>query len=234
MQDSHHETAAGGIITSPSIARRKRGRPLRSQTGQVNFGSPSASPVHGDDAIDPSLQDARQAASGRGRSRLGQSVHLPYTRSQSAAITAHDEDQSMHSTTEESEQQRQQEQAAADQYLLTHLAQHVNAGLSGLLPQRPLGMDTFADFLPAGENGDGSTMGAGFEGEEDEGEALVEIEQAAAEPKTSVLSRLKKGPTGSCDICGRTETTVWRKLTLGGEHHKVCNGEYGSASHVCR
>lgn len=41
----------------------------------------------------------------------------------------------------------------------------------------------------------------------------------------SVLSKLKKGGPGSCDICARTETSVWRKLTLGGEDYRVCNGE---------
>jgi hypothetical protein len=42
----------------------------------------------------------------------------------------------------------------------------------------------------------------------------------------SVLSRLRRGAPGSCDICGRTETSVWRKLTLGNEDHKVCNGMF--------
>lgn len=49
-------------------------------------------------------------------------------------------------------------------------------------------------------------------------------ESKSASDTQSVLSRLKKGPNGSCDICGRTETSVWRKLVLGGEDHKVCNG----------
>nr|XP_018260907.1 uncharacterized protein I303_06624 [Kwoniella dejecticola CBS 10117]OBR83065.1 hypothetical protein I303_06624 [Kwoniella dejecticola CBS 10117] len=39
----------------------------------------------------------------------------------------------------------------------------------------------------------------------------------------SALARLKKGPPGSCDICTRTFTTVWRKLVLGNETYRVCN-----------
>ncbi|WVF73080.1 hypothetical protein IAT40_007899 [Kwoniella sp. CBS 6097] len=48
---------------------------------------------------------------------------------------------------------------------------------------------------------------------------------AASQPlsESSVLARLKKGPPGSCDICMRTETTVWRKLSLGTQDLKVCN-----------
>ena len=48
-----------------------------------------------------------------------------------------------------------------------------------------------------------------------------------------VLSRYKKGPPGSCDICGRIETSVWRKLTLGDIELKVCNGEWGDTPGTC-
>jgi hypothetical protein len=33
----------------------------------------------------------------------------------------------------------------------------------------------------------------------------------------------KQGPPGSCDICTRTQTTVWRKLHVNGEDLHVCN-----------
>ncbi|KAI9634001.1 uncharacterized protein MKK02DRAFT_38673 [Dioszegia hungarica] len=39
----------------------------------------------------------------------------------------------------------------------------------------------------------------------------------------AVLAKLKKGGPGSCDICARTETSVWRKILVGGEDYRVCN-----------
>ena len=49
----------------------------------------------------------------------------------------------------------------------------------------------------------------------------------------SAVSRIKKGPPGSCDICGRTETSVWRKLSLGGNDMKVCNGRSTFICYCC-
>lgn len=94
---------------------------------------------------------------------------------------------------------------------------------------------SFADFLPAQEalerqavvstsqHGDGDAFGqsASSNGQNHE---LVHVGQGNHDIPLSVLSRLKQGPPGSCDICMRTETTVWRKLVLGGIDHKVCNG----------
>ena len=92
---------------------------------------------------------------------------------------------------------------------------------------------TFAGLLP--DDADGSTQldpnldldttaledqpadGAETAGEGSAGTQVIDA---------SVLSRLKKGPPGSCDICGRTETSVWRKLSLGDQDLKVCNGEW--------
>jgi hypothetical protein len=31
--------------------------------------------------------------------------------------------------------------------------------------------------------------------------------------------------TGGCDVCNRTQTTVWRKIAVNGVEKKVCNGE---------
>lgn len=61
-------------------------------------------------------------------------------------------------------------------------------------------------------------------------ESTSRTEQSAAsadeqQTKDSVFSRWKKGPPGSCDVCGRTETTVWRKLKFGEDNLKVCNRE---------
>ena len=46
----------------------------------------------------------------------------------------------------------------------------------------------------------------------------------------TVLEQLGKGPPGSCEVCSRTQSTVWRKLTVGEEDYRVCNGEYCSCS----
>jgi hypothetical protein len=54
--------------------------------------------------------------------------------------------------------------------------------------------------------------------------AIMDAVSSVAE-SPSVLSRLRKGPPGSCDLCWRTETPSWRKLHLGGETYKVCNRE---------
>lgn len=94
---------------------------------------------------------------------------------------------------------------------------------------------SFADFLPAQEalerqaegplsqDGDADAFGqsASSNGQNQE---LVHVSQGDHDVPLSILSRLKQGPPGSCDICMRTETTVWRKLVLGGIDHKVCNG----------
>lgn len=51
------------------------------------------------------------------------------------------------------------------------------------------------------------------------------IAEAGGTETPTVLSRFKRGPPGSCDICSRTQTSVWRKLTFEGEELRVCNGE---------
>ena len=79
-------------------------------------------------------------------------------------------------------------------------------------------MRSFANLLPEASLGSQINPSLTKSGEPSD-ETMARVETS------SVLSRLKKGVTGSCDICGRTETSVWRKLTLGGEDHKVCNGK---------
>ncbi|WWD19611.1 hypothetical protein CI109_104073 [Kwoniella shandongensis] len=108
----------------------------------------------------------------------------------------------------------------------------------------PLDSTSFADFLPAQEELERQAEQEQASGEgqshqqQQQGQNFLEHGQhqnqqsneanAYQDPRyvpitPSVLSRLKQGPPGSCDICMRTETTVWRKLVLGGEDHKVCN-----------
>lgn len=87
-------------------------------------------------------------------------------------------------------------------------------------------------------------------GEEEEGEGEEDMEDADAEGEgenrsmsavkrrrdtaipvnatdplaPDVLEQLKNGPPGSCDICARTASSVWRKMIIGGEAFRVCNG----------
>lgn len=126
----------------------------------------------------------------------------------------------------------------AEAYILSHLNAS-NATDQDVVPHSEredairLESTSFADFLPAQEalerqaeasqHGDGDAFGqsASSNGQKHE---LVHVGQGNQDIPLSVLSRLKQGPPGSCDICMRTETTVWRKLVLGGIDHKVCNG----------
>jgi hypothetical protein len=59
------------------------------------------------------------------------------------------------------------------------------------------------------------------------GEGLLGTEETfqSEESLENVMAKLRQGGPGSCDICSRTETSVWRKLTLGGEDYRVCNGK---------
>ncbi|WVQ84470.1 hypothetical protein IAT38_006622 [Cryptococcus sp. DSM 104549] len=77
--------------------------------------------------------------------------------------------------------------------------------------------------LPTGPGSGAGEVDADALDELDEGEHALGEGVLGEEVTPSVLSRLKQGPPGSCDICMRTETTVWRKLVLGGVDHKVCN-----------
>lgn len=117
---------------------------------------------------------------------------------------------------------------SAEQYILSHLQNS----------------SSFADFLPEST----SDMPAEASGSRlvEEAEAMVtdevdaplqtvsesKVNEEPTAPLVSVLSRLKKGGPGSCDVCGRTETSVWRKLTLGGEDLRVCNGEFRHIEHI--
>lgn len=106
------------------------------------------------------------------------------------------------------------DEATAEQYILSHLARHTEAAS----PRAD--MSAFADLLPPGAL-------------EDQIDRSLEPTGGGSETP-SILSRLKKGTPGSCDICGRTETSVWRKLTLGGVDYKVCNGTYCSYLPILR
>jgi hypothetical protein len=136
-----------------------------------------------------------------------------------------------------------------EEAILSHLQHHVSArGADG--DEIHLDPASFAELLPshletqfgsaaADEQNQGQkrtsdqeqqSLGTAQEGQEvgEEAEAsamaIMDAVSSVAE-SPSVLSRLRKGPPGSCDLCWRTETPSWRKLHLGGETYKVCNRE---------
>jgi hypothetical protein len=111
---------------------------------------------------------------------------------------------------------------AHNDYLMSHLGEVGDAA-------RPIPLDSssFAAFLPHDGLDPTIPPTAAVDVEVDPQQvAQAVVDAPPPESRPNVLSRLKRGPPGSCDICNRTETTVWRKITLGEEEHKVCNGEY--------
>lgn len=56
------------------------------------------------------------------------------------------------------------------------------------------------------------------QGHEDMGPTMAEAENNAGK---------RPIPAGNCEICGRSETSVWRKLVHEGIEKRVCNGMFG-------
>lgn len=52
------------------------------------------------------------------------------------------------------------------------------------------------------------------------------VQALSQQPQDTEPIAFGTGPYGSCDICSRTETTVWRKLRLPDRDLHVCNREY--------
>jgi len=125
---------------------------------------------------------------------------------------------------------------AHNDYLMSHLTEVAESS-----HPIPLDSSSFAAFMPQPPGLDPTSLASSApvpQVPQAHGQVEVEADPnvhahvhahehaQAPDPQPNVLSRLRRGPPGSCDICGRTETTVWRKLTLAGEDHKVCNREY--------
>jgi hypothetical protein len=116
---------------------------------------------------------------------------------------------------------------AHNDYLMSHLTEMAEGS-------RPIPLDSssFAAFMPQSPNQnvdssmDPSALGPPAPPPVPQADDQAVPSPIQDPPQPNVLSRLKRGPPGSCDICGRTETTVWRKLSLAGEEHKVCNRAY--------
>ncbi|OCF61247.1 hypothetical protein L486_00893 [Kwoniella mangroviensis CBS 10435] len=85
---------------------------------------------------------------------------------------------------------------------------------------------SFVDLLPAQEELERQVTQHQQQQQQSTQELSNSIDPALTQThgiSESVLARLKKGPTGSCDVCMRTSTTAWRKLVLGDLSLKVCN-----------
>ncbi|KAK4683574.1 hypothetical protein P7C73_g6669, partial [Tremellales sp. Uapishka_1] len=186
-------------FSSPSIARRRRGRPSKDAQPRPNNHWYRPSPdtalqslEHGEDG-EPEIESTPHPVPRRtrGKSGLSQQVLPPALPPASPP-----------------RQEDLEAIAATDEFILSHLTAHHDSSSFA------------AHFLHDPEHVD-------LEPHQPLRELEAQLHDADATPAASatpnVLSRLKQGPPGSCDICGRTETSVWRKLTLGGEDHKVCN-----------
>lgn len=114
-----------------------------------------------------------------------------------------------------------------EQYILSHLQD--SSTFSRFLPQNHNGVDhastseTAAVEADPAEDDNVITQSASPD-RAIRGQTKGSGRPAPREYSPSILETLRKGPTGSCDICGRTETSVWRKLPLAGDVLKVCNG----------
>jgi hypothetical protein len=237
----------GKPYSSPAIARRKRGRPPKPVLPKKKRKTPAQSKViyHDDTDEDDQPEEHIPPPTGRTtrRSRLAEQVYPepePTLATEEQNVDAMD-------VIPLDESQVETDATTAEQYILSHLA---NAGVG----VDEVDSSTFAEFLPEGvmrglsgeEEDAGGTgdidpslhdqqneLGREVGGDEGtvipdsslEGESGLKNVVPGTEQPPSVLSRLRRGAPGSCDICGRTETSVWRRLTLGNEDHKVCNGE---------
>ena len=186
---------------SPAFARRRRGRPPKSQS--LNYLEAGVSVKAPDDTPYPKK---------RGRPRKSRLDCDAQTDTPEVVQATHEDEQTS------SQQQQEDEASTAEQFILSHLQN--GSTFADFLPQAhaeghhsPLHQDLVHESPQLGQ--DGAGLGEG-----------IETDDRTVPETPSVLSRLKRGAAGSCDICGRTETSVWRKLVLGGEDHKVCNGEY--------
>ncbi|RSH91812.1 hypothetical protein EHS25_009182 [Saitozyma podzolica] len=246
-------TAFTPSFSSPALARRRRGRPPKgsqplSYAQNLLYSlSPARSSLGNSNAApEPPSPVTPKPKARRGRpprkSRLSKAVDVANDTAAAAETVEIAEAVEVAQEDEPTSSSRTMEEA-----ILSHLQQHVSArGADG--DEIHLDPASFAELLPshletqfgsaaADEQNQGQkrtsdqeqqSLGTAQEGQEvgEEAEAsamaIMDAVSSVAE-SPSVLSRLRKGPPGSCDLCWRTETPSWRKLHLGGETYKVCN-----------
>lgn len=204
-------------FSSPATARRRRGRPPKhASANSSRYGfpyqqSPSPSESGTDAPETPSARPTR--GPGPRRSRLAQELRFePEQQNVDAGPS------NALPTAAEANAAAETSQATQD-YLLSHFA-----GDASRDTPIPLDSSSFAAFLPQSPQAHAhhtldSSLGA-------PAPHITDDANNNSLPETpNVMSRFKRGPPGSCDICSRTQTSVWRKLTYDGEDLRVCNGE---------
>lgn len=211
-------------FSSPATARRRRGRPPKhastANTSKYTFPyqhSPTSSDSGTELPETPGARPARAAAPRR--SRLAQELRFdPEQQQQPQGADAGPSHPLPGSV--EANVVAETSQATQD-YLLSHFA----AGDTTRDTPIPLDSSSFAALLPQSPPAHvhhaslGSSLSAPA--------PHIPDDTSNSLPETpNVMSRFKRGPPGSCDICSRTQTSVWRKLTYEGEELRVCNGEY--------
>ncbi|BEJ13539.1 hypothetical protein CspHIS471_0307130 [Cutaneotrichosporon sp. HIS471] len=221
-------------FSSPATARRRRGRPPKhaptSSSAQYTFPY-DHSPTSSDSGTDlPETPGGRPArASAPRRSRLAQELRFEPEHPQQPPTADAGASHAL-SGSVEANVVAETSQATHD-YLLSHFA------ASDASRHTPITLDSssFVALLPQSPLTDGhhqtldSSLGAS-------GPHIPEDTSNSLSETPNVMSRFKRGPPGSCDICSRTQTSVWRKLTYEGEELRVCNacGLYHSKFHIPR
>lgn len=213
-------------FSSPATARRRRGRPPKhtSTASSSKYSFPyQHSPTSSDSGTElPETPVARQArAAAPRKSRLAQELRFEPEQQQPQSQSQSTEPGPSHALPGSVEANVVAETSQATQdYLLSHFA----AGDASRDTPIPLDSSSFAALLPPSPPGHAhhatldSSLGAPA--------PHIPDDTSNSLPETpNVMSRFKRGPPGSCDICSRTQTSVWRKLTYEGEELRVCNGE---------
>ncbi|CAK9783285.1 hypothetical protein CC85DRAFT_282025 [Cutaneotrichosporon oleaginosum] len=237
-------SAPGGLMpgnllvtpfSSPATARRRRGRPPKhtstASSSKYSF-SYQHSPTSSDSGTElpdtPGTRPARAAAPRR--SRLAQELRFEPEQHQSQPHSAEAGPSQALPGSVEANVVAETSQATQD-YLLSHFA----AGDVSRDTPIPLDSSSFAALLP--QSPSTHAHHATLESSLSAPTSHMPNETSNGHPETpNVMSRFKRGPPGSCDICSRTQTSVWRKLTYDGEELRVCNacGLYHSKFHIPR
>nr|ODN91566.1 hypothetical protein L204_05551 [Cryptococcus depauperatus CBS 7855] len=217
-----------GTFSSPALTRRRRGRPPKSDVARTIYHNFIIN-----HSQEPEYKAKRKMPKKLLKSRLQQATAEDESESMNGQVSGPSYDsqpKTLNAICEDDQEATAEAVARAEAFILSHLNPPQSQGHGhgehgeGERDAR-LESTSFADFLPAQEELERQTEESAthHSTEGTPAEHLQSINDDQLENPISVLSRLKQGPPGSCDICMRTETTVWRKLTLGGIDHKVCN-----------
>lgn len=233
---SAHPASTLDNFSSPAIAHRRRGRPpvksslVPSQPGDTEQpeGTVDLPSITAED-INAAIDTNGRAASSSSANKAGD--QSPAAAQSTARQRAHHrrllQKLSQVSYPQEPESNHTEEIAPTpEQYILSHLQD--SSSFSVLLPQNENEIGNQLTSTLESATADADDDRAGSHNGTPVTPHIRGAERTRPRPREftpSILETLRKGPPGSCDICGRTETSVWRKLPLAGDVLKVCNGE---------